>query len=127
MGTMSGDPVAKTYLFGPFRLEVRERRLLRDGAPVPLLGKAFDTLVVLVEGAGALQRQHALMDQLWPDASVEQNNLQQNVSLVRRALGSVDGVEIETNDSGWSQDARASALQAFGSAAKVAAKRRSRA
>jgi pimeloyl-ACP methyl ester carboxylesterase/DNA-binding winged helix-turn-helix (wHTH) protein len=93
---MSGDARPKVYLFGPFRLEVSERRLLRDGEPVPLLGKAFDTLVLLVEGAGALQRQEVLMDRLWPEVAVEQNNLQQNVSLVRRALSGAKGIEIET-------------------------------
>lgn len=96
MGGMSGIDTPKVYLFGPFRLEVQERRLLRDGEVVPLLGKAFDTLVLLVEGAGALQRQQSLMDRLWPDVAVEQNNLQQNVSLVRRALAGVDGIDIET-------------------------------
>jgi pimeloyl-ACP methyl ester carboxylesterase/DNA-binding winged helix-turn-helix (wHTH) protein len=93
---MSEEGSAKVYLFGPFRLEVRERRLLRDGEPVPLLGKAFDTLVLLVEGAGALQKQHVMLDRLWPDVVVEPNNLQQNISLVRRALGEVADVEIET-------------------------------
>src|SRR5262245_3523944 len=93
---MSGDAPAKVYRFGPFRLEVLERRLTRDGELVPLLGKAFDTLVMLVEGAGTLQRQQTLMDRLWPDVIVEQNNLQQNVSLVRRALADAAGIEIET-------------------------------
>lgn len=93
---MSQAAPQKVYRFGPFRLEVAERRLLREGEPVALLGKAFDTLVLLVEGAGALQKQQMLMDRLWPDVAVEQNNLQQNVSLVRRALGRVPGVEIET-------------------------------
>jgi pimeloyl-ACP methyl ester carboxylesterase/DNA-binding winged helix-turn-helix (wHTH) protein len=86
----------KVYLIGPFRLEVHERRLLRDGDAVPLLGKAFDTLVLLVEKAGTLQTQDSLMSRLWPDVVVEPNNLQQNISLVRRALGGSDGVEIET-------------------------------
>ena len=84
------------YLFGPFRLEVGERRLLRDGDLVGLAGKAFDTLQLLVEGAGTLQKQDALMDRLWPHVVVEQNSLQYNVSLVRRALGNAEGVEIET-------------------------------
>jgi pimeloyl-ACP methyl ester carboxylesterase/DNA-binding winged helix-turn-helix (wHTH) protein len=84
------------YLFGPFRLEVGERRLLRDGELVGLTGKAFDTLQLLVEGAGTLQKQDALMDRLWPHVVVEQNSLQYNVSLVRRALGNVESVEIET-------------------------------
>lgn len=87
---------AKVYTFGPFRLEASERRLLRDGQLVPLAGKTFDLLEILVEGAGALQKQPQLMDRLWPDVVVEQNNLQYHVSLIRRALGEVPGVEIQT-------------------------------
>ncbi|HSP20129.1 MAG TPA: winged helix-turn-helix domain-containing protein [Myxococcaceae bacterium] len=86
----------RVYTFGPFRLEVRERRLLRDGASVPLSGKAFDTLVLLVEGAGTLQRQQGLMDRLWPGTFVEPNNLQVNISLIRRALEGAPGVELQT-------------------------------
>jgi pimeloyl-ACP methyl ester carboxylesterase len=84
------------YTFGPFRLEAHERRLFRDGSLVPLSGKAFDTLVLLVEGAGLLQRQQVLMDRLWPDTFVEPNSLQSNVSLVRRVLDGADGVELQT-------------------------------
>ncbi len=84
------------YSFGPFRLETHERRVLRDGSVVPLSGKAFDTLVLLVEGAGTLQRQQELIDRLWPDTFVEPNNLQVNVSLVRRVLEGVTGVELQT-------------------------------
>lgn len=86
----------KVYAFGPFRLEVEQRRLLRDGEVVPLAGKAFDTLTLLVEGAGALQKQRSLVDRLWPDVVVEPNNLQYNVSLVRRALRGAADVEIQT-------------------------------
>lgn len=63
---MSAQKPKKTYVFGPFRLEIHERRLLRDGDVVPLTGKAFDTLVLLVENAGTLQKQEALIDTLWP-------------------------------------------------------------
>ncbi len=84
------------YSFGPFRLEGHERRLLRNGSEVPLPGKAFETLLVLVEGAGSLQRQQDLMDRLWPDTFVEPNNLQYNVSLLRRVLEGADGVELQT-------------------------------
>ncbi len=93
---MAQAMVRRVFAFGPFRLEVEERRLTREGELVSLTGKAFDTLLLLVEGAGALQRQQTLMDRLWPDVSVEQNNLQANVSLVRRALAGAEGVEIET-------------------------------
>jgi pimeloyl-ACP methyl ester carboxylesterase/DNA-binding winged helix-turn-helix (wHTH) protein len=86
----------KVYTFGPFRLEAEERRLLRDARPVPVAGKTFDLLELLVEGAGTLQKQQNLMDRLWPDVVVEQNNLQYHISLLRRALGEVPGVEIQT-------------------------------
>ncbi|HZW89415.1 MAG TPA: alpha/beta fold hydrolase, partial [Myxococcaceae bacterium] len=84
------------YSFGPFRLEAHERRLLRDGSVIALPGKAFDTLLLLVEGAGSLQSQQTLIDRLWPDTFVEPNNLQYNVSLIRRALEGADGVELQT-------------------------------
>ena len=84
------------YTFGPFRLEAQERRLLRDGSALALPGKAFDTLLLLVEGAGSLQPQQSLMDRLWPDSFVEPNNLQYNVSLIRRALEGAEGVELQT-------------------------------
>jgi DNA-binding winged helix-turn-helix (wHTH) protein len=93
---MNESATPKVYAFGPFQLEVEERRLLREGKLVPLTGKAFDTLRLLVEGAGTLQKQESLMDRLWPDVVVEQNNLQYNVSLVRRALAGATGIEIQT-------------------------------
>ena len=70
--------------------------LLREGVVVQLGGKAFDTLVLLVEGAGQLQSQRSLMDRLWPDVAVEQNNLQYNISILRRVLGDAPSVEIQT-------------------------------
>jgi pimeloyl-ACP methyl ester carboxylesterase/DNA-binding winged helix-turn-helix (wHTH) protein len=93
---MSGTSPPVVYAFGPFLLEVDERRFSRAGEVIPLLGKAFDALVLLVEGAGSLQKQQQLLERLWPDVVVEQNNLQQCISALRRALGGVDGVEIET-------------------------------
>ena len=93
---MAGSATPKVYSFGPFRLEVGERRLLRDGRDVALPGKAFDTLRLLVEGAGSLRTQDWLIDQLWPDVVVEPNNLQYNISLVRKALAGAEGVGIQT-------------------------------
>ncbi len=87
---------ARVYLFGPFRLEVDEHRLLRDGEVVPLPGKAFELLLALVEGVGTLQKQTALIDRLWPDVVVDPNNLQYTMSLVRRALADAPGVVVQT-------------------------------
>jgi adenylate cyclase len=75
------------YEFGPFRLEVREHRLVREGRSIPLAGKAFDTLRVLVERHGNLVPKRDLMNAIWPETTVEENNLDRNISTVRRALG----------------------------------------
>ncbi len=83
------------YRFDRFRLDVRERRFWRNDELIPLRDKVFDTLVLLVEGAGSLQTQKDLIDRLWPDVSVEPNNLQHNISILRKALAG-SGVRIET-------------------------------
>src|SRR6476659_1772356 len=76
-----------TYDFGPFRLEVDERRLTKNGRAIPLRTKVFDTLCVLVEHSGRLLTKHELMQSIWPDTAVEENNLNHNISTLRRALG----------------------------------------
>jgi DNA-binding winged helix-turn-helix (wHTH) protein len=75
------------YEFGPFRLEVNERRLLREGHPVRLRAKVFDTLRVLVEQQGRLMGKEELMQEIWPDSMVEDNSLDHNISTLRKALG----------------------------------------
>jgi len=75
------------FQFGPFQLDVAERRLLREGELVPLRAKVFDTLCLLVENHGRLLRKDELMAQIWPDSVVEENNLDHNISKLRRALG----------------------------------------
>lgn len=75
------------YEFGRFRLDSVKRRLLRDGEPVRLTPKAFDTLLILVQSSGRTVEKDELMQLVWPDAVVEENNLNQNISALRRALG----------------------------------------
>ena len=75
------------YQFGPFQLDAAEHQLLRDGVEVPLQLKAFETLCILVKNAGRLLRKEDLLRQVWPDAVVEENNLNKNVSMLRKALG----------------------------------------
>ena len=81
------EPANDAYAFGPFRLEPRERRLLRDGQPVPLTVKTFDLLEVLVRRQGRLLRKEELLQLVWPDAAVEENNLTVTMSALRRVLG----------------------------------------
>lgn len=77
----------KIYAFGPFRLDVAERRLLRDGEPVMLTPRLFDLLALLVENHGHLMEKEKLLKALWPDSFVEEANLNVNISALRRALG----------------------------------------
>jgi DNA-binding winged helix-turn-helix (wHTH) protein/pimeloyl-ACP methyl ester carboxylesterase len=86
------------FRFGPFELNVREHRLARDGSVIPLRGKVFDTLRLLLENAGRLMPKEELLRALWPDAVVEENNLNHNVSLLRKTLGekTAQQVYIET-------------------------------
>jgi pimeloyl-ACP methyl ester carboxylesterase/DNA-binding winged helix-turn-helix (wHTH) protein len=75
------------YQFGPFQLDTAEHRLLRNGVEVQLQLKVFETLCVLVENAGRLLKKEDLLQEVWPDTVVEENNLNKNVSLLRKALG----------------------------------------
>ena len=78
---------AYRYEFGPFRLDVAERLLLRDGEAVPLSPKAFDLLLALVERQGRLLEKTELMKLVWPDTFVEEANLSYTISLIRKTLG----------------------------------------
>ena len=75
------------YEFGHFRIDTIERVLFRDGEPVPLTPKVFDILLMLIENAGHVVEKDRLMIAIWPDSFVEEGNLTQNISLLRKALG----------------------------------------
>ena len=80
----------KSYLFGVdpvFELLVRERRLLANGETLPLGSRALDVLVVLVERAGQVVDRRELIRRVWPQTSVEENNLNVQISAIRRVLG----------------------------------------
>jgi DNA-binding winged helix-turn-helix (wHTH) protein len=77
----------QAFEFGPFRLDPRERVLLRDGKRTPLPPKVFDLLVVLVEHAGRLVTREDLLKEVWSGTFVEEANLNYTVSLLRKALG----------------------------------------
>ena len=80
-----------SYDFGRFRLKVAERVLLREGELVPLTPKVFDILVTLVENGGQVVAKDDLMKRVWPNTFVEEGNLTQNISLLRKALGETPG------------------------------------
>jgi DNA-binding winged helix-turn-helix (wHTH) protein/TolB-like protein/Tfp pilus assembly protein PilF len=76
-----------SYEFGRFSLNPADRTLWRDEELVPLTPKAFDILLILIESGGHLVPKDDLMKRVWPSTFVEEGNLTQNVSLVRKALG----------------------------------------
>ena len=84
------------YVFGAFRIDVTDRLLFRDNSVVSLTPKAFDTLLFLVENSGRVLGRQEIMSEVWPDSFVEENNLAQNISALRKVLGSAGSKLIET-------------------------------
>ncbi|HXR90750.1 MAG TPA: winged helix-turn-helix domain-containing protein [Steroidobacteraceae bacterium] len=86
---MGGQTHQVGYEFGDFRVDVRQRALLLkpDGRPLPLTSRAFDTLLFFLEHPGELLDKSALMKAVWPNVIVEENNLNQHISALRRVLG----------------------------------------
>jgi len=78
---------AGKFRFGPFQLDAREHRLLRDGIHIPLQLKAFEILCILVDCAGRLLTKEELLRRVWPEAVVEENNLNKNICMLRKILG----------------------------------------
>jgi len=75
------------YEFGSFRIDANRRLLFRDSEPVSLTPKVFDTLLVLIQNSGQVLEKDLLMQKVWPDTIVEENNLSQNISALRRIFG----------------------------------------
>jgi pimeloyl-ACP methyl ester carboxylesterase len=80
-------PGRRFYLFDGFRVDAHERLLFKENREIPLTPKVFDTLLVLLENSGHVLTKKELMQQVWPDSFVEENNLAQNISILRKALG----------------------------------------
>jgi len=85
---MSVEPEPDIFAFAGFSLDRRQRLLFGpDGKAVPLSARAFDTLLYLVERPNQLIDKQMLIKAVWPNVIVEENNLSQCISVVRRALG----------------------------------------
>ena len=79
------------YKFGAFLLNPADKQLFRDGKPVPLPPKVFDTLLLLVESQARLVEKDEFLKRLWPDSFVEEVALAHCISHLRKALR--DGTE----------------------------------
>jgi DNA-binding winged helix-turn-helix (wHTH) protein len=84
--------IAASIAFGRFRVLPSRRELLADGRPLRLGGRAFDTLMALIEARGAVVSKDALIARRWPDRVVEENNLQVQIVALRRAFGEDRGL-----------------------------------
>jgi TolB-like protein/DNA-binding winged helix-turn-helix (wHTH) protein/Flp pilus assembly protein TadD len=83
---------AHLYEFGDFRLDTTKRLLQRlDGTTVPLTPRVFETLLYMVEHHDTVLDKERLMEAVWPDSIVEENNLSQNISTLRRIFGETPG------------------------------------
>jgi DNA-binding winged helix-turn-helix (wHTH) protein/TolB-like protein len=86
------EPPGKIYEFDGFRLDAAKRLLLKeDNEVVALMPKAFDTLLYLVERRGEIVEKNELLAAIWSDTIVEENNLTQNISILRRVFGEKPG------------------------------------
>jgi len=75
------------YEFNGFRVDAVRRQLLHNGVVVPLTSKSFDTLLFLIRHSSSTVTKTELMNAVWHDSAVEENNLTQQISALRRALG----------------------------------------
>ena len=78
----------RLFEFDRFLLDAQQRVLFRDGEPVDLTPKVFDILLELVSSGGRVVEKKELMEKVWPDRYVEESNLTQHVSTLRKKLGS---------------------------------------
>lgn len=79
--------VKTSYEFGPFRVDTRERQLIRNGEVVPLRPKVFDILLMLVQNSGHILTKDDVMNHVWANTAVEEGNISRTISTLRNALG----------------------------------------
>ena len=85
-------PPANLYEFGDFQLDPVKRLLLRlDGIAVPLTPRVFDTLLYMVEHHDSVMDKERIMEAVWPDSIVEENNLAQAIWKLRQVFGETPG------------------------------------
>ena len=86
------EPQTQIYEFGGFRVDAAKRLLMqRSGETVPLKPKVFETLLYLIQNSGKVLDKDELLNAIWTDTIVEENNLSQNISILRRVFGEKHG------------------------------------
>ena len=88
---MSDTDRGVIYEFGSFRVDPSKRQLFSNKEPVHLTAKAFDTLLILIQQAGETVSKTDILNKVWSDVIVEEINLTQQISTIRKALGERPG------------------------------------
>ena len=94
-------PPRDLYLFDEFELSRSRRTLVRNGQPVSLLPKTFEVLSCLVSNPGRIVAKDEILKSVWPESFVEENNLTQHISLLRKALADRAGYIITIPGRGY--------------------------
>lgn len=89
-----GNHQSRFYEFGEFRLDAHKRVLLKNGELIHLTSKVFEVLLVLIQNSGRVLDKDELMKQVWEDTIVEEANLKNSISTLRKALGEERGQSI---------------------------------
>ena len=85
------DSAGRIYSFGKFRVDAHERLLFDGTDTISLTPKAFDMMLLLIKNGGHALSKEEIMESVWADSFVEENNLAQNISLLRKVLGMNSG------------------------------------
>jgi len=86
------EPQTHIFEFDEFQVDTAKRLLIKGiDENIPLTPKVFDTLLYLVKNAGKVIEKDELMREIWTDSIVEENNLSQNISILRRIFGEKPG------------------------------------
>ncbi|MFP3562790.1 ATP-binding protein [Paraburkholderia sp. SIMBA_030] len=101
---------------GPLQVDVERREVFLDGQPVRLGSRAFDVLAVLIAANGGLVSKNEMLKQVWPNAIVEENNLQVHMSTLRKMLGESRGLIQTVSGRGYRLVPRVSSTAASGNA-----------
>ena len=87
MGSYARGNMAQSYRFGAVEVRPSERQLLVEGKPAAVGARAFDVLLALIDHRDRVVSKNELLDMVWPGLVVEENNLQVQVSTLRKVLG----------------------------------------
>ena len=82
-----GGYLGTSWRFGPVEVRPAERQLLVEGQPAPVGARAFDVLLALIDRRDRVVTKNELLEIVWPGLVVEENNLQVQVSTLRKHLG----------------------------------------